>query len=290
MTTTHIVTHGGCPDGFTSAWLLDRAFASSNMPAPIEHHFASYTDEPISIEEGDEVIIADFSYDRETIESLAQKACLVSVYDHHKSAQEALEGVGGPNLVVEFDMSRSGAKIVYDNLLQLYDINFAGQLVDYVQDYDLWTKALPETESINAVIQSTPFTFEAWDDLATELQTNLANVVKMGKAIDRYRSKMIDTVVQDARPMMIGGHSILVVGCPYAIGSMVAGKLALENDIAFGAYYVDKPHGRQFGLRSRSNDGSPGFDVSEVAKIYGGGGHRNAAGFTVPLGHVLQRI
>lgn len=33
-----------------------------------------------------------------------------------------------------------------------------------------------------------------------------------------------------------------------------------------------------FGLRSIEG----GADVSEVAKVYGGGGHKNAAGFTVP--------
>jgi hypothetical protein len=27
-----------------------------------------------------------------------------------------------------------------------------------------------------------------------------------------------------------------------------------------------------------------GADVSAIAKLYGGGGHRNAAGFTMPIG------
>ena len=45
----------------------------------------------------------------------------------------------------------------------------------------------------------------------------------------------------------------------------------------FAACYWDTPKGRVFSLRS-SDDGA---DVSEVAKQYGGGGHRNASGFTV---------
>jgi nanoRNase/pAp phosphatase (c-di-AMP/oligoRNAs hydrolase) len=36
---------------------------------------------------------------------------------------------------------------------------------------------------------------------------------------------------------------------------------------------------RIFSLRSVGD-----FDVSAIAKIYGGGGHKNAAGFTVPIG------
>jgi phosphoesterase RecJ-like protein len=35
---------------------------------------------------------------------------------------------------------------------------------------------------------------------------------------------------------------------------------------------------RQFGLRSRN-----GFDVSEVAKKFGGGGHAAAAGFVINI-------
>lgn len=44
--------------------------------------------------------------------------------------------------------------------------------------------------------------------------------------------------------------------------------------------YWDTPDGRVFSLRS--TDG--GMDVSEIAKGYGGSGHRNASGFKMPLG------
>ncbi|WP_336873623.1 DHHA1 domain-containing protein [Pseudomonas juntendi] len=37
----------------------------------------------------------------------------------------------------------------------------------------------------------------------------------------------------------------------------------------------------------RSTD--EGLDVSEIAKQYGGGGHRNASGFRVPFGHELTK-
>ena len=45
----------------------------------------------------------------------------------------------------------------------------------------------------------------------------------------------------------------------------------------FAACYWDTPDGRVFSLRSSAD----GADVSEVAKQYGGGGHRNASGFRV---------
>lgn len=61
---------------------------------------------------------------------------------------------------------------------------------------------------------------------------------------------------------------------PFA-ASEVAGELAEKTD--FGACYFEVAQGRwQYSLRSRGK-----FDVSEVAKIFGGGGHKGAAGFTV---------
>jgi nanoRNase/pAp phosphatase (c-di-AMP/oligoRNAs hydrolase) len=48
---------------------------------------------------------------------------------------------------------------------------------------------------------------------------------------------------------------------------------------AFAACYWDTPEGRVFSLRSIGD-----FDVSEIAKQYGGGGHKNASGFRLPHG------
>lgn len=48
----------------------------------------------------------------------------------------------------------------------------------------------------------------------------------------------------------------------------------------FAACYWDTPDGRVFSLRSTDD----GMDVSEIAKVFGGGGHEHASGFKVPLG------
>lgn len=48
----------------------------------------------------------------------------------------------------------------------------------------------------------------------------------------------------------------------------------------FAACYMDDPSGRTFSLRSAED----GVDVSEIAKRYGGGGHKHAAGFKVAIG------
>jgi nanoRNase/pAp phosphatase (c-di-AMP/oligoRNAs hydrolase) len=75
--------------------------------------------------------------------------------------------------------------------------------------------------------------------------------------------------------MTIGGHRVPVANLPYTMSSDAGHEMAKGRP--FAACYWDTPEGRVFSLRSNDE----GVDVSEVAKQYGGGGHRNASGFTV---------
>jgi nanoRNase/pAp phosphatase (c-di-AMP/oligoRNAs hydrolase) len=53
----------------------------------------------------------------------------------------------------------------------------------------------------------------------------------------------------------------------------------------FGGTYYDTATHREFSLRSLGD-----FDVSEIAKEFGGGGHKNAAGFKVPRSHPFASL
>jgi hypothetical protein len=81
-----------------------------------------------------------------------------------------------------------------------------------------------------------------------------------------------------ARFEMIAGYHVPTINLPYMNCSEHVGALAEEYpDATFAAGYFRRADGRwQFSLRSRA-----GFDVSEVARVFGGGGHSGAAGFDV---------
>jgi nanoRNase/pAp phosphatase (c-di-AMP/oligoRNAs hydrolase) len=70
-----------------------------------------------------------------------------------------------------------------------------------------------------------------------------------------------------------------VVNCAYFFSEACAMLLERYPDAPFSAYYFDRADGlRQWGLRSIGS-----FDVSKIAAKFGGGGHRNAAGFQTPI-------
>ena len=60
--------------------------------------------------------------------------------DHHASAAKDLDGWFNPRFDSVFDMQKSGAMLAWDYFFPAQE---APEIVRYVQDRDIWTKALP---------------------------------------------------------------------------------------------------------------------------------------------------
>lgn len=284
------IYHGNCADGFGSAWVMRKYFRGA-----IDFHAGVYGDPPPDAK-GRDVYIVDFSYKRPVIEQMALECASLLVIDHHKTAAADLDGLRGFNTVAEFigyrgapgvptvgvifDMTRSGAGLTWDvcfpNLPR-------PALINHIEDRDLWKFAIPGTREIQAAIFSHPYDFEVWDRLFG--LDDLQQLVHEGAAIERKHHKDIAELLKvTRREMKIGGHIVPVANLPYTLVSDAANLLAQEAP--FAACYWDTPKGRVFGLRSRAD----GMDVSDIAKQYGGGGHRNAAGFTLPYERLPELV
>lgn len=276
----HVLTHGNCPDGFTAEWLIRQDSAWTDA----EFHQMQY-DTPIPDMTGaSDVLIADFCPTAEQVLEIAAVVERVTILDHHKTAVENLAGVKLPsNVDARFDMSRSGAMMVLNHLFPPGDSYRPAfiNLVEYVQDRDLWLWEQPESKEISALILATPFDLTAWNHLSWNIRHHFYAAVDTGRLLMAADAKVIASLKALARPVMIDGWHVLAAPSPYTYGSALAGELA--EGYPFGAYYIDHADGRQWGLRSR--DG--GVDVSAVAAKFGGGGHRSAAGFKVPWSHEL---
>ena len=261
MTNTLCIYHGNCADGFTGAWVVRRALGNAEFFPGV------YMTQPPDVADRD-VVLVDFSYKRPIMEQIIASARSVLVLDHHKTAAEDLCDLPGAEVV--FDMDRAGSRIAWD----YYFPNEAPPpVLLHVEDRDLWRFSLPRTREIQANIFSYPYDFAVWDRL---MAADPAVLAVEGEAIERKHFKDIAEllgVVQ--RRMTIGGVNVPVANLPYTLVSDAAHKMAQGEP--FAGCYWDTPKGRVFGLRSSDN----GMDVSEIAKRYGGGGHRNAAGFTV---------
>lgn len=256
------IYHGNCIDGFTSAWVVRLALGNTVT------FYAGAYQEPSPDVTGLDVILVDFSYKRPVLEQMVQRAASVTILDHHKTAQADLTGLLGAQTV--FDMEHSGAHITWRHY---FPKDNPPPLLLHIEDRDLWRFTLPKTREIQANLSSYPYDFAVWDSLMATDPTTLA---RDGEAIERKHAKDIAELLPiTMRPMRIGGYAVNVANLPPTLVSDAGHELAVGKP--FGACYWDTPQGRVFSLRS-TNEGK---DVSEIAKQYGGGGHRNASGFRV---------
>lgn len=257
------IYHGNCADGFTGAWAVRRALGD------IEFHAGVYMAPPPDCA-GRDVVLVDFSYKRPVMEQIVDQARSVLVLDHHKTAAADLDGLSGAEVV--FDMERAGSRIAWD----YYFPNEAPPpVLLHVEDRDLWRFSLPKTREIQANVFSYPYEFDVWDRL---MAADPAVLAVEGEAIERKHFKDVAELVKVCqRVLRIGGQVVPAASLPYTLTSD-AGHMMAQGQ-PFAACYWDTPRGRVFSLRSTDD----GMDVSEVAKQYGGGGHRNASGFTVSL-------
>lgn len=259
------IYHGNCADGFGAAWVVRRALGPD-----VDFHAGVYSQPPPDVADR-EVYIVDFSYKRPVLLEMAAVARNIVILDHHKTAAEDLQDLppGIENLFAIFNMDRSGAMLAWEHFFKLRE---PPELLLRIEDRDLWRFALPGTREIQASIFSYPYDFEVWDEL---MKRPVDKLFTEGLAIERKHHKDIAELLKVVtRRMEIGGYNVPVANLPYIHVSDAAHELAKGEP--FAACYWDTPGGRVFGLRSSD----AGVDVSQIAKRYGGGGHRNASGFT----------
>jgi uncharacterized protein len=166
-------------------------------------------------------------------------------------------------------MTRSGAGLTWDFFSKGKP---RPDFINYIEDRDLWKKSLPSGDEFTIALRSYPQDFAIWDDL---VKAGADALIAEGKSIQRYYRLRVEELKRSAYKSVIDGYDCWIANAPYFAASEIAGELSEKT--SFGACYFEVEKGRwQYSLRSRG-----AFDVSEVAKVFGGGGHRNAAGFTV---------
>jgi nanoRNase/pAp phosphatase (c-di-AMP/oligoRNAs hydrolase) len=148
-------------------------------------------------------------------------------------------------------------------------------LLLHIQDRDLWRWELDHTKEVLAYLDSFEFDFQVWRDVYMEMVDSLDRVVDKGAQIVRYKEQTQKRLLENAQWITMQGHRIPSVNT--AVHQSEVGNLLcqMHPEANFSASYYDREDGaRLWSLRSIGE-----FDVSAVAKVYGGGGHRNAAGF-----------
>ncbi len=286
--TRYCCFHDHCNDGFTAAWLFARKFPDAVL-LPVQYG-KPLPAEVVSSSKGDTVTFVDFCPSLEQLQALTEPQVLI--LDHHATAQKTLAGFEQANIEVEFDMTRSGAGLVFRRYYTPKGKTWADTqgsmlLVDYIEDHDLWKHKLPEWEAIQVVTELMPKTLQAWDELGMRVQHMFEQTVAFGKGLLQYRDKLIEEAIENQFPIRLEGLSSTAVPCVNSgtFQSFIGNQLSVGQPYAV-IFYI-KGEYAVCSLRSQKDGGR---DVGELAKRFGGGGHKNAAGFRVPLAELDSMI
>jgi len=291
-----VIYHNNCYDGVTAAWVMYKYLTATgkiNEPAA-KFKGCNYSDAPPwDLIDDANVYIVDFSWPRPIMEEIYRRSKSLIILDHHKTAQEALVGFEDwcryqsdkvSNVTVIFDMNRSGAGLAWDYFMTN---DARPPLVDYVEDRDLWKYALPSSREFNAYIQSFDIDLEVWIDSFGNGNLNHTNL-ETGIALLRQQSKLVRQIAEHARMSVLPSvkennyepwykEMGIYVHTTVLMSEVCEQMLANNPEANYAWYDFQRKDGKiQVGLRSRAGSD---VDVSAIAKLYGGGGHKHAAGF-----------
>lgn len=277
MDKSRIIYHKNCSDGFLAALLLRNWLILESQAQDITCTPANYGDDPPDVT-GEYVYIADFSYKRQAMLNLQVQAKVLRCFDHHETAEKELDGLE----FCVFDQERSGAGIVYKWLTDKgFDCAEYETLVSYVEDRDLWKWQLPNSRAISAYLQTLPWDFDVWELAASHLSDKglFPVLVGKGETVLHAQEKAIETHLEHAwkvKPSWLDGLWLPVCNCSMAeITSELGHRLALDALCKCSLTFRFDKGKLVFSLRSTLD----GPDVSVFAGMYGGGGHKHAAGF-----------
>jgi oligoribonuclease NrnB/cAMP/cGMP phosphodiesterase (DHH superfamily) len=216
------------------------------------------------IENGSDVYIIDFSYPKEILRELNGRSSKLLVLDHHKTAQEDL--AGEPYAI--FDMDRSGAVLAWN---YFFPDSTVPTLLEMIQDMDLWKWKIPGTRNIMNFLEILGDDVSTWDQLVPLR----GGVYSKGGYISQYQDRLLEKQVHKDNIAFrnIGKHKVGILNTsvyPSEIGSWICINCNVDYSMTWN---MDSTNVVRLSFRSVGD-----FDVSEIAKLYGGGGHRNASG------------
>lgn len=303
-----VLFHADCADGSAAAFAAWCKFGET-----AEYRAVAHGDPPPEDVEGRDVYILDFSFAPSLVDRVAMEANRVVVVDHHKTAVEwyrqtwvdraersyrqIREGLlpvqrgeilwePPPNVELVLDLAHSGAVLAWNHFHPGAPVP---EVLPYVEDRDLWHWAMPSSREVSAALEARGVR-EDWRVLCQlheepvrryrlwETERDL--LIAEGATLLRAQAQRVAYLVSIAERVTLPGHgAALAVNTP-VLQSEVGEALALaardRGDLPLGvAWYRDGRAGtHRVSLRSVGE-----VDCSAIARRYGGGGHKNAAGF-----------
>lgn len=275
-----IVFHHNDADGKCAAAVINRYY-KNQLDERLWFCETDYKDEVSfhEVDKGESVFIVDFSFRPEVMNQLLKITPNVHWCDHHKTA-EKYEEEYAQHIVGYRDYNNKGLCGAECTWKYLFPKDPMPHGLVMLGDYDSWrmayapnTLAFYEGLKIRDLDPVTGIWNELLDTSISAICTKM--IISDGDVCIRYRDQYCKMIRQDF------GYSTEIEGFrAYAMNTQRFGSQGFGN--LFDAFqvciaYIHDGHHFNVSLYSKNED------VSVIAKKYGGGGHRGAAGFSCKM-------
>lgn len=289
-----VVYHGNCNDGTAAAWA-----AWKKLGVNAEYIAWRYGD-PVPQVDGMVVFVVDISPKPEEVEQLRNTAKAVVIVDHHDSSLRKIsdlprvdkysdfmeivdkhDGVDVP-VYLMMDIEHSGAVLSW-LFFNDYGLNWdkpIPHVLTLIQDYDLFTKKFPETAAFNAWLAGSGRYIDNFDRHVNEDGTAKYTALSAGKLLVKQHQRQINDIIRNyVRFVQWRNYKIAIVNAPFTIRNEVADELNQTTDVDFVLVYSIRTDKVVFSARGKDKK----INLSIIAEEFGGGGHEDAAAFSIPL-------
>nr|CAG8521762.1 7268_t:CDS:2 [Entrophospora candida] len=302
----YIIYHKNCPDGFGAAYS-----AWKKLGTKATYHAAVHNEPPPSDLSDKHVGIFDFTYSRSIIKELEKKAKLVVIVDHHLSAKldffpassSSISDKDEKKSNYHFDMDKSGARLAWEFF---WPDKPVPSMIKYIEDKDLFRFLLPKSREFSTYWEVIPLEFEEYNKFVED-ESLINNIQEIGAHILKYRDSKVTYLLKNVsykRKMTLSlkeaGKDNKIIPKTYSVSvinssmwqSELGNNLMKSNfnnndkkekskekveECDFSMIWYYDGNDKQYNISLRSIDEKA--DVSQIAKHFGGGGHRNASGF-----------
>jgi uncharacterized protein len=267
-----------CMDGLFAALAAREAMPDARM---VPACYGAENAPKLALTKRDRVFLLDLTYPAPILESWADSGAEVIVLDHHKSAMDDLVGLSD-RILAKFDMQRSGAVMAW----QYFVGGAVPMIFQYVQDRDLWTKQLPDCDLISLGLSEAVHgkTLEEAFAVIENWEFLLCDMRELGETVEVESKAAIANAVANHQTRCVLGYTVPFYRCRTKREFQAYSDIgnALMN-VKVRRSLFGKPETPPFAV-VQTGDGwalrsdSRGIDVTAIAKMLGGGGHRNASG------------
>lgn len=274
-----VIYHGGCLDGFGAAWAAREWLSTKGKLRDAQFIAGFYQSDLPNVAEK-EVFVVDFSYKRSDMKTLCEHASHITVIDHHISAIKDLEGLDDEidNLTLHFSGHHSGAVMTWN---YFFPDTPPPKLLQLIEDRDLWTWRMSQTKDVTTGLFARGFDFDLWSGVIKAGTQGLDELASLGRVLnEKFDADLARIIKAGKHRLTIAGYDVPAVNAPGMYAS--EGGNILSAGEPFAAVYQIMDGKLNVSLRARGDE-PQAVDVSVIASKFGGGGHKNAAGFVIPF-------